>query len=145
MIWLLVFFLANFLLGFNPDSKEYKFIRIFSVFIIFFILYFNINSESALLFIIPLSKSKISLLYDFPSEIKFNDFSEKTIKLEEINSFIQNELSGIDNYAGYVTISYSGYGTYISISEFILFNKYSNSNIIENYIESILIYQESLF
>lgn len=66
LIWSLVFFLSNFLIGINPLYKEFHTIRIMSVIVIIFILYYNsIKLNVANAFILPLSISNITYLDDF--------------------------------------------------------------------------------
>jgi len=65
IIWLLVFFVSNFLIQFNP-TREMYIIRILSIIVIIFILYYNsIEHLISTSLIIPLSVSKISFLDEF--------------------------------------------------------------------------------
>lgn len=71
----------------------------------------------------------------------------KEVKLNWFDDFkenLGNELTNYDNYVGTFTINYKDSAVYLTITEFFLFNKYSNWDIIENYMEANLIYQESL-
>jgi len=73
LIWTMVFFLSNFLIGLNPFNKEFHTIRIMSIIVIIFILYYNsIQSTIATLFILPLSISKITYLDDIMEEDQSN-------------------------------------------------------------------------
>jgi hypothetical protein len=48
------------------------------------------------MFILPLSKDKISLLYNFPSEISYGEFQNKEYKLnrsDDFKDFFKNELT----------------------------------------------------
>jgi hypothetical protein len=81
IIWISVFFLSNFLIGINPISKEFQIIRILSIIVIIFILYYNsIQSIYLTSFIFPLSINKINYIDDFMDEddptsiIYFRDF-----------------------------------------------------------------------
>lgn len=61
LIWSLVFILSNFLIQFNPNREMYI-IRILSILVIMFILYYNsLEHIISTALIIPLSISKISL------------------------------------------------------------------------------------
>lgn len=121
-------------------------IRIISVLVIIFIFYINSDfSTFNMMFVLPFSKDKISLFYNFPADLEFNEesfteviFSKSNI---EIQSFL-NSLKVTDNYIGYFTVKYSGNFSYITLTELILFNKYSNSETIEDFLESIISYQE---
>lgn len=93
--WLLVFILSNFLLGLNPNNREMYIIRIISILVIIFILYYNSLQITVLSsFIIPLSITKITFLEELLKEdqnyhfdliyirkpnfiwLKFGDFQE---------------------------------------------------------------------
>lgn len=66
LIWTIVFFLSNFLIGINPFNKEFHTIRIMSVIVIISILWYNSTKLNiATAFILPLSISNISYLDDF--------------------------------------------------------------------------------
>lgn len=109
------------------------------------ILILNI-SDVTMMFIIPLSKDKISFFYEFPSEIIYGEFETKEIKLnrfDDFKDFFKNELTNWNNYVGYFSINYKGQAVFIIITEFFLFNKYSSVDILESYMEENVIHQES--
>lgn len=142
---LIIFFTSSFLIRINPWKIDYYLIKWLSLFSILILLYLNTDELIySISFIMPLSKDKISLLYNFPSEITYGEFETKEIKLNSSNDLFKNNLTDHDNYVGYFTINYQNHAVFITISEFFLFNKYSNSEILENYIEANVIYQESL-
>ena len=69
LIWSLVLFLSNFLIGINPFNKEFHTIRIMSIIVIIFIVYYNsIKLNVANAFILPLSISNITYLDDFTKD-----------------------------------------------------------------------------
>lgn len=62
--WLIIFFISNFLIGINP-TREMKIIRILSILVIVFILYYNsITTNILSSFIIPLSINQITFVKD---------------------------------------------------------------------------------
>jgi len=64
IIWTIVFFLSNFLVGINR-TREMKIIRILSILVIVFILYYNSITNNILSsFIIPLSINQITFVKD---------------------------------------------------------------------------------
>jgi len=68
-----VFFLSNFLIKINPTNKEMYIIRILSIIVISFILYYNsVQSNLLSSFIIPLSVTKITFLNDFLNDDENN-------------------------------------------------------------------------
>lgn len=63
MIWTLVFILSTFLSNIDPSNKQFPIIKILSIIVIFFILYYNSKEVSILsMFIIPLSVTKITFI-----------------------------------------------------------------------------------
>jgi len=69
VIWLIVFILSNLLLGLDPNNKEMFIIRILSILIIIFILYYNsIEHTISSSLLIPFSVTKISFLEDLLNE-----------------------------------------------------------------------------
>ena len=107
LIWTMVFFLSNFLIGINPFNKEYHTIRLMSIIVIIFILWYNstkLNIGTA--YILPLSISKITWLDDFTNdhrgiivdpgvnkELLYSNTVDETTKL-------LNSLDSDSNYIG---------------------------------------------
>jgi len=88
-IWLLVYFLSNLLLGFNPWSKQLLVIRLMSIFVIIFILYYNCKYISiSTMIILPLSIDKISYFHEFNQKtiVDSNDCREYVIYLMKDNN-----------------------------------------------------------
>jgi len=111
LIWTIVLFLSNFLIAINPFSKEFHIIRIMSVIVIIFILYYNsIKLNIATALILPLSISNISYLNDYsdkdsPIIIDFNVKKELLYlhNVDETTKFINN----LDRDSNYIaTIEY---------------------------------------
>jgi hypothetical protein len=110
----MIFFLSNLIIGINPLLKEFYIIRIISICVIIFILYYNsITSSIASAFILPLSIDKITYL----SEIETNEKIEKiyvdsNLKIERLFEFDINEIS---DFLNKLDINYN----YIATIEFI--------------------------
>jgi hypothetical protein len=77
IIWIIVFFLSNFLLGINPDNTQFKVIRATAIIVIIFIinsLIFN-NSLYNISILVPFSLFEIDFRDSF--EWKFNSYKVK--------------------------------------------------------------------
>jgi len=92
-IWTIIFFLSNFLHGINPLSKEFIIIRIMSILVIIFILYYNSgNLTVAATTILPLSISKITYVDEINQSIyigngpRFEVF--ESFEIEETKDFL---------------------------------------------------------
>lgn len=98
IIWLLVFFGSNFLIGINPFSREMHIIRFMSIIVIIFLLYYNlIQSTIMIAFIIPLSVDRITFADEFPGALIY----DSDIKTERLFLFKQNEISDIKKKTRY--------------------------------------------
>jgi hypothetical protein len=97
----IVYLTSNFLIGFNPFSKELHVIRITSIFVIIFILYYNsIEIPITSAFIIPFSINSISYLDEIDSISVDNESNSEMLYLfntDEISDFL-NKLDIDDNY-----------------------------------------------
>jgi hypothetical protein len=66
VIWSLVFFISNLINGINPNNNEIRIIRILSIIVIIFSLWYNSGyTEIISAIIVPLSIDKISYAKDF--------------------------------------------------------------------------------
>lgn len=95
LLWISVFFLSNFLSGINPDKLEFKVIRIMSICIIIFILYYNTNHiYIASASVLPLSISKITYHKNIEAAIgiEYNTDRETfyLINKDEVSDFYWN-------------------------------------------------------
>jgi hypothetical protein len=77
IIWIIVFFLSNFLLGINPDNTQFKVIRAMAIIVIIFIINSLIlnNSLYSISILIPFSTFEIDFRDSF--EWKFNSYKVK--------------------------------------------------------------------
>lgn len=64
LIWISVFFISNFLLGFNPQNLEYKIIKIMSLIVIGVIIFVNSNTTEIMAFSFPFSFFNVTKLID---------------------------------------------------------------------------------
>nr|YP_009487293.1 hypothetical protein [Russula lepida]AWB36195.1 hypothetical protein [Russula lepida] len=102
LIWIVVFFLSNFLLGINPEEKKFLWIKLFSVLTIMFIIYWNstvVNVSSML--ILPVSIKGVTYFDD----VKSSHIDSKTelamfnlFDLDQISNFIER----LDNDYNYM-------------------------------------------
>jgi hypothetical protein len=145
LIWITVFFLSNFLIGISPNSKELHVIRIMSILVILFILYYNSIELSIVTtkIILPLSISRITFLKDIvPSDITI--INNPSISIHHINDFIEwkfflNQLEVDKVYV--VTLEfvhiwdyYNSDGPIITLSNPFLITKNSNARVISNFV-----------
>jgi hypothetical protein len=152
IVWSIIFLLSNFLLGLNPNNKEMFIIRIISILVIIFILYYN-SLEYGIItsLIIPLSINKITYLEDILNEkenyhlnifflrkpnllwLSFSDYKE-----------IMNLLCLLDHNKAYIVtfdliLDQSGYqlgDPSIILGSPILISKDSNPWLISKYLSS---------
>jgi lysylphosphatidylglycerol synthetase-like protein (DUF2156 family) len=76
IIWLLVLFLSNTLIGINPYSLVFIITRLLSVIVILYIIIINSNDSSYnLMLLVPFSLDKIHYVHNF--EIKFLNFTQE--------------------------------------------------------------------
>lgn len=140
MLLLIVFLTSQFLIGINPWNIEYRIIRFMSIVLIFAILYYNSKDLYSWMFIIPLSKDKISLYENLPHKFDFDENNFKKWKFNEdskIEDFLKT-LNNEDNFVCFLETYYRGDIYYLAFSELFLFNKFSNHKIIEDYISSTI-------
>jgi hypothetical protein len=152
IVWSIIFLLSNFLLGLNPNNKEMFIIRILSILIIIFILYYN-SLEYTIIssLIIPLSINKITFLEDILKDKEnyhFNIFYLRKPNLLWLNfgdiKEIKNLLCLLDNNKAYIVtfdliLDQSGYqlgDPSIILASPILISKDSNPWLISNYLVS---------
>jgi len=82
-LWLMVFFLSNLLIGINPLNKQFYIVRIMSIIVIIFILYYNsLQMTISTALILPLSINKITYFDDLIGISRLNIYGEtKTMAL----------------------------------------------------------------
>jgi len=157
LIWTMVFFLSNFLIGINPFNKEFHTIRIMSVIVIIFIVYYNsIKLNVANAFILPLSISNITYLDDFTNdhrgiivdpnvnkELLYSITTGKTSKLLNNLDSDSNYIEAIE-YINDLSIYYSDVNNGNSntpkmiLSNPFLFNKFSSPNLLTKFMNERL-------
>ena len=114
MIWIIfllfifsiIFLISNFLIGFNPFSKELHVIRIISIFVIIFILHYNsIDTNIASSYILPFSINSISYLHELDSPWGISSEQKIEIfylfKTKETSDFL-NKLDDEENYTAFI-------------------------------------------
>jgi hypothetical protein len=151
IIWLIVLFLSNFLLGLNPDSRELQVIRIMSVLTIIIIIYYNttIHSIANMSILLPFSREKITFIHDFKKElfVKGDGYSSLMIVKPRFDysqeSHFLNSLGNIDNYILNILFisdikSISKNMPRICLSDSILINKSSYPSTLSNHIQDQL-------
>ena len=145
--------LSNFLLGLNPNNKEMFIIRILSILVIIFILYYNsLEHIISKAWIIPLSIGKITFLEDlFKDDEDYNIFYLRKPELVWFNfgdfKEIMNLLSLLESDKAYIVtfdliLDQSGYqlgDPSIILGPPILISKDSNPWLISNYLLSKLV------
>lgn len=148
IIWLTVFFLSNLLLGINPYQKDLYIIRIMSIIVIVFILWFNYKHSSILTsFILPISIDKITYLDDLKTEVsvetKIKSHFFGLIKRDEIYNFLIT-LGNFDNYVCCIEFipnisSWSGEEPQMILSKPFVINKFSSSDTLTKFINERLL------
>jgi hypothetical protein len=150
ILWFIIFLLSNFLLGLNPNNKEMFIIRILSILIIIFILYYN-SLEYTIIssFIIPLSVTKFTFLNDILNDEESNRLDIICIRKPDFKWFnfcdfkdIMNLLSTFEDNKAYIAtfdliIDQSGYESgdpSLLLGLPILINKNSNPWLISEYV-----------
>lgn len=111
ILWIIVFFLSNFLLGINPDNTQFKVIRAMAIIVIIFIinsLIFN-NSLYSISILIPFSTFDIDFRDSF--EWKLNSYRFKPIisylKLQKLSEDINLLLLSLEDDENYsMSLSY---------------------------------------
>jgi hypothetical protein len=149
IIWIIVFFLSNFLLGINPDNTQFKVIRAMGIIVIIFTinsLIFN-NSLYSISILIPFSFFEIDFRDSF--EWKFDSYKVKPmisyIKLQnltrDINSLLLSLVDDVNYSMGLSFIS--SYKEWekdkrenhpLFIGDAIIINKESDSLLISQFI-----------
>ena len=144
VLWSLVFICSNFLVGINPLRIEYYVIRALSIMVIVFLVYINsselLSSYTTMTFILPFCKDKISFYNDFPGDLDFDSTNLEKFEINEdsnLDAFLKT-LSNTDNYVGFLEIKYSDKVYFLTYSELILFNKFSNFEVLEDFIADIV-------
>ena len=142
LIWIMVFLLSNLLIGINPFSKELYIIRLISILVIIFILYYNYNSSYQLSCLLPLSIDKIT----YVNNINKNIVIDSNYYLKHLNEFNDNEifdfldnLSYDDNYIVSLEYildisKYTDEGPNLILSKPFLINRYSSQTTITKFI-----------
>jgi hypothetical protein len=149
IILLIVLFASNFLIGINPDNKQFHIIRIMAVLTIILILYYNsgvINIKTMI--VLPLSILKISYFDEFESIAYIDSSSKKESEL--INLFTSTEISKFlnsldinDNYVATIefTPEFPHYGLDLPrmlLSKPIMINRFSSPTTIAMFIHDRL-------
>ena len=120
-ILLIIFFLSNLLIGINPLLKEFYIIRIISICVIIFILYYNsITSSIATAAILPLSLQRILYYEEFRINkiIDSNSMKYKLLNLKDIENEITDFLYKLDFNDNYiVTMEFIQEKRYFEIDE----------------------------
>lgn len=149
VIWLMVFFLSNFLIGLDPNNREMYIIRIISILIIIIILYYNsIQFTISSAFIVPLSVTKITYLNDLLNDEQNNHLDIIYISKPDFIWFdfadfkdVMNLLSNLGENKAYVVtfelildqVTYEAGDPTIILGSPILISKRSNPWIILDY------------
>lgn len=147
ILWIIVFFISNFIIGINPDNREMKVIRVISIIVIWFILVYNYNFELSTIstaLLPPLSISKIS--YFEEKDISYVDpkFETQLFRFWELE--LKDFINNLDDEINYVVaIEYlPEYSELISepprlfITKPVLINKYSSPTLISKFIDERL-------
>jgi hypothetical protein len=145
IIWISLYLISNFIIGFHPFSFKWNIIRLVSIILILYLSYKNLDQTIYLTsLLIPVSKNEISYAHDL--EVKSFNFHEtrKTVLFindltGDLTDFI-NSLNEDDNY--WVSFSFyptiTGYniddGMQLFISDPILINKDSNPLLLTQFI-----------
>ena len=151
MIWIIfllfifsiIFLISNFLIGFNPFSKELHVIRIISIFVIIFILHYNsIDTNIASSYILPFSINSISYLHELDSPWGISSEQKIEIfylfKTKETSDFL-NKLDDEDNYTAFIefipdVLLLESDIPVMVLSKAFLLNKFSSEEIITKFI-----------
>lgn len=161
VIWLMVFFLSNFLIGIDPNNKEMYIIRIISILIIIFILYYNsIQFTISSAFIVPLSVTTITFLEDLLNEdhnysfdiiyfrnpnfiwLKFGDFQE----IMDFLTLLESDKAYIANFELIFDQNGFEFGEpTINLGSPILISKDSNPWLISDYLKSKIVKSSNSF
>jgi hypothetical protein len=145
IIWIIVFFITNFLIGFNPFSFKLHIIRMLSIIMILYLSYKNLDQSIYLTsLLIPISLDKIHFVHDFEiNSLNFHKTRRTVLCINDLTldiiDFINN-LNEDDNY--WVSFSFyptiTGYniddGMQLYISDPILINKDSSSILLTQFI-----------
>lgn len=150
VIWFMVFFLSNLLIGIDPNNREMYIIRIISILIIIFILYYNsIQFTISSAFIVPLSITKITYLNDLLNDKQNNHLDIIYINKADFIWFdfadfkdIMDLLSNLEENKAYVVtfelildqVTYEAGDPTIILAQPILISKRSNPWIILDYL-----------
>ena len=151
MIWIIfllfifttIFLISNFLIGFNPFSKKLHVIRITSIIVIIFILYYNsIEMEIATTCILPFSIKSISYLHELDSPWGISSEQKIEIfylfKTKETSDFL-NKLDDEENYTAFIefipdVLLLESDIPVMVLSKAFLLNKFSSEEIITKFI-----------
>ena len=95
IIWLLVLFISNTLLGLNPNSKELHIIRIISIIILIFIIYNDTGHSGYLCSLVsPISVEDISYLDEFYYNLGYGEKGRVywifKFSTQEISKFLEH-------------------------------------------------------
>jgi len=147
-LWLMVFFLSNFIIGINPLNKQFYIVRIMSIIVIIFILYYNtLQMTISTALILPLSINKITYFDDLIGISKLNIYGEtKTMALVLDKSHICNWLNSLDSEQNYIVnfqfvpelSEYNLDAPQMIISKPILINKMSSPTTISKFLDERL-------
>ena len=109
IIWISLYFISNFLIGFHPFSFKLNIIRILSIIVILYLSYKNLDlSIYSISLLIPLSKDKIHYAHDF--EVKsINIYQERStiLYLNDLKSDLNDFICNLDeNNNFWISISF---------------------------------------
>jgi hypothetical protein len=146
IIWLFVLFSSNILIGINPFSQQYRVIRIISILVIIFILYYNAKLTLISTIILPFSINKISFLEDIDKTIQISDITQKEKILLYDNNKLSKFLNNLKDETNYVVnisfipdiVNSSIDCPQMLLSKPILVNKFSSPTTLAQYINERL-------
>jgi hypothetical protein len=105
LILLIVFFGSNFLLGINPNAKQFLFIKIWALVTIIFILYHDYGvTEVGNIIILPVSVTKISYFDELESMPFIDTSSEEKLEINRlfVTTRITDFLRNLEDDVNYV-------------------------------------------
>jgi hypothetical protein len=145
IIWISMYLVANFLIGFHPFSFKWNIIRILSIIMILYLSYRNLDQTIYLTsLLIPLSKNEINYVHDFDVK-SLNVYKKQGTVLYIINLTLDltefiNNLNEDDNYWACISFypNIGGYsiddGMQLFLSDPILINKDSDPLLLTQFI-----------
>lgn len=145
LIWTIVFFASSFLYGINPSKIEFRIIRIMSIIVIIFILWYNtVPTSIASVIILPFSMDEITFAKDINRYLKedsnFNEYILYFWDSNEIKEFL-SLLEDNSNYLVYLEFIPSDEYTdvpYLILSKPFLINRFSSETTISKFINDRL-------